>query len=270
MMRAAQQTTFVEVEPGVRLAVSAQGENGQPAVIFSHSIGAAMGMWDEVVARLDGRIRTIRYDATGHGRSSLLRQSLTIDRLGSHMLAILDSLGVDRAVVCGLSLGGITALSFAVHHPERVNGLVLANTAANFPPPEVWKERAAAVRGGGVAQLLDATLQRWFTPAFRARCPERVAEIAAAFVATPRDGYAGCCDVLAEADLAPRLAEIRCPTLVACGVEDPSTPPARGAELVAGIFGATVVTLKAAHISAIEAADDFAAALDAFLMQFRK
>jgi 3-oxoadipate enol-lactonase len=261
---------FVEVEPGVRLAVEAEAENGQPAVLFSHSIGAASGMWDEVVTLLKGRIRTIRYDARGHGRSPVSSQPLTIDRLGADMLGILDGLGIDRAVICGLSLGGITALAFAANHPGRLNGLVLADTAANFPPPAMWKERAATARSGGMEPLLEATLQRWFTPAFRARCPQRVAEIAAAFVATPRDGYAGCCDVLAEADLAPRLADIRCPALVVCGAHDRSTPPARGEELAAGIAGAAMVTLDAAHISAIDAADGFAAALDGFLLQFRQ
>jgi 3-oxoadipate enol-lactonase len=268
MSAAASQTTFVEVEPGTFLAVEAEEENGRPAVLFSHSIGAAAGMWDEVVTLLKGRIRAIRYDSRGHGRSSVSSQPLMIDRLGADMPAILDSLSIDRAVICGLSLGGITALAFAANHPRRLNGLVLANTAANFPPPAVWKDRAAAVRAGGMEPLLEATLHRWFTPAFRARCPERVAEIAATFVATPRNGYADCCAVLAEADLAPRLAEIRCPTLVVCGAHDPSTSPARGEELVAGIAGATMVTLDAAHISAVEAAAGFATALDAFLVRF--
>jgi 3-oxoadipate enol-lactonase len=266
----APQTAFVEVEPGVLLAVNAEEENGEPAVLFSHSIGAAAGMWDEVVTLLKGRIRAIRYDTRGHGRSSPPSRPLTIDRLGADMLRIIDSLGIDRAVVCGLSLGGLTALAFAINHADRLNGVVLADTAANFPPPAVWRERAAAVRAGGMEPLLEATLQRWFTPAFRARCPQRVAEVADTFVATPREGYAGCCEVLAEADLAPRLADIRCPALVVCGAHDPSTPPARGEELVAGIAGATMVTLDAAHISAIEAADGFAAALDGFLLRLRK
>jgi 3-oxoadipate enol-lactonase len=269
MMQPASRQAFVEVEPDVRLAIVADEENGQPAVIFSHSIGATAGMWDEVVARLSGRIRAIRYDARGHGGSSLSRHPLTVERLGSDIAAILHSLRVDRAAVCGLSLGGITALAFAAAHPGRVDGLVLANTAASFPPPSLWEERASTVRKAGMEPLREATLERWFTPAFRDRCPERVAEIAATFIATPREGYAGGCEALAVADLAPRLADIRCPTLVVCGAHDPSTPPARGAELVAGISGATMVTLNAAHISAIEAADDFAEALDAFLMRLR-
>lgn len=265
MVPATHQTLSVEVEPGIRLAVEAEAENGRPAVLFSHSIGASLAMWDEVVTRLDGRIRAIRYDTRGHGASSVSLGPLTIDRLGLDLVAILDELELERAVVCGLSLGGITGLWLAANRPDRVTGLVLANTAANFPPPSMWRERAAAVRAEGMAPLREATMQRWFSPAFQDQRPDRVAAIAEGFTSTPNEGFAACCDVLAAADLAPQLAAIRCPTLVICGSQDPSTPPARGRELVAGISGAGVMVVEAAHISAVEAAGDFAGAVDRFV-----
>jgi 3-oxoadipate enol-lactonase len=252
------QVQWIEVEPNIGLAVDAARPSDKPVVVLSNSIGASFEMWDEFAARAGRRLRLIRYDTRGHGRSSVPSGPYTIDRLGRDVIAILDALNVERAVVCGLSLGGLTGLWLGAACPERLNGLILANTAANFPPPGLWRERAAAVRADGTAPLVDATLDRWFTKTFQARQPERVAEIGRMIAATPPEGYAACCEVLAATDLRPHLAAIRCPVHVICGQQDPSTPPSRGEECVASITGATMVTLDAAHISAVEAADQFA------------
>lgn len=265
MATAASRIERIEVEPGVRLAVNVPASLSKPVIVLSSSIGASMGMWDEISDRLSDQTSIVRYDTRGHGQSDVPTGPYSIERLGLDVLAILDALKIQQAVFCGLSLGGLTGIWLGANRGERLTGLVLANTAANFPPASMWRDRAAAVRTSGMSSLVPATLERWFTTAFRERSPARIAQMAEMIGATPSEGYAGCCDVLAVADLRPRLSDISCPVQVICGAHDPSTPPARGEEIVAGINGAQMVTVDAAHISAVEAPDAFAHELVKFM-----
>lgn len=255
----------IEVEPGVHLAVNVPASLSKPVIVLSNSIGASMGMWDEISDRLSGQVSLVRYDTRGHGKSDVPTGPYSIERLGLDVLAILDALKIQQTFFCGTSLGGVTGMWLGANRGERLTGLGLANTAANFPPASMWRERAAAVRTNGMSSLVSATLDRWFTKAFRDRAPERIKQMAEMIGATPSEGYAGCCDVLAVADLRPRLSDISCPVQVICGAHDPSTPPARGEEIVAAIKGAQMVTLDAAHISAVEAPDAFARELTKFM-----
>ena len=260
----------IEVEPGVRLAVRVSGAADKPAVVFSNSLASDLGMYDEVAERLAADARLIRYDTRGHGQSDAPEKSYSIERLGADVIAILDALKIERAVVCGTSLGGLTAMWLGLHAAGRVSGLVPANTAANFPPETMWRERAATVRANGVASLVQGSLERWVTAGYRAKNPARVEQLAQMIKTTSATGYAGCCDVLAETNLLPDLSKIACPVRVIAGLHDPSTPPSRAEEIVSAIKGAEVVTLDAAHISAVEAPDAFAAALRGFLSLVEK
>lgn len=253
-----QSAQMIEIEPGIRLCVVAAAPSGKPALLLSNSLGASLEMWDELAVRVGERFRIIRYDTRGHGQSSVPSGPYTIDRLGRDVIGILDALSVERAIICGLSLGGLTGIWLGRAFPERVSGLILANTAASFPPPMLWRERAAAVRAEGMAPLVTATLDRWFTKTFQVGQPGRVAEIGRMIASTPPEGYAGCCEVLAATDLTADLSAITCKVQVICGAHDDSAPPSRGAELVAAIPGATMATLDSAHISAIESAEQFA------------
>jgi 3-oxoadipate enol-lactonase len=260
----------IEVEPGVRLAVRVSGAADKPAIVFSNSLAADMGMYDEVAERLAADARVIRYDTRGHGRSDAPESGYSIERLGRDVVAVLDALKVERAVVCGTSLGGLIAMWLGLHAADRVSGLIPANTAANFPPETLWRERAATVRASGVSSLVQGSLERGVTAGYRAQHPARVEDLAAMINSTAPAGYAGCCDVLAETDLLPDLSKIRCPVQVIAGRYDPSTPPSRGEEIVSAIKGASLVTLEAAHISAVEAPDAFAAAVRQFLSSIEK
>jgi 3-oxoadipate enol-lactonase len=250
----------VEVEPGVCLQVEAGPATALPVVIFSNSIGADYGMWDEVIAYMQGRARVVRYNTRGHGGSALGARALTIERLGLDVIAIMDVLEIRRAVFCGLSLGGLTGQWLGGAFPERFDGLILANTAPNFPPPDLWTQRARAVRERGMQQLVGATLERWLTKGFRDKHPERTADVARMVEATSAEGYARCSELLASTDLAAGLQNISVPVRVICGRYDPSTTPERGAEIVRAVRDADLLTLNAAHISAIEASEAFAAA----------
>lgn len=227
-----------------------------PVVVLSNSLGTTLDMWDPQLSPLAGRFRVIRYDHRGHGRSPVPAGAYAIEDLAADVLALLDRLGVDRAHVCGASMGGQVGMWLAAHAPQRVDRLVLCCTSPSFGPPEAWAERAKVVRTEGTGAVADTVVARWFTPAFASEHAEVVERFRAMIASTPPEGYAGCCDAVREADLAGDLAAIRAPTLVIAGAEDPAVPGERTKELREGIAGARLeVVDPGAHLSSVERAD---------------
>jgi 3-oxoadipate enol-lactonase len=235
------------------------GPEDAPVVLLSNSLGTALDMWDDHVPGLAARFRVLRYDLRGHGRSPVVEGSCTIDDLGRDVLALLDRLEIERASVGGVSLGGMTAMWLGIHAPERVDRLALCCISAHLPPPESWHERAAAVRAGGMEAVVDAVLERWFTPAARERGIDAVVRTRASLLATEPEGYAACCAAIADLDLRAELPGIAAPTLVVVAADDPSTPPAHGAAVAEAVPGARLVMLPdARHLVAVERPADVA------------
>ncbi len=256
---------FHETDDGCRLAYAVAGRRDAPAMVLSNSLGTSRTMWDWQMDRLADRFRVLRYDTRGHGESDAPDGAYTIDRLGRDALALMDAAGIARAHVCGVSLGGMTALWLGVHAPERVNQLVLANTGARIGSNGMWNERIHGVATQGLESLADSVMARWFTAGFRAAEPQTVERLRAALCRTPVAGYVGCCTALRDADLRDAAADVRAPCLVVTGSHDVATPPALGTWLVEHISGAAIVTLDAAHLSNIECAPQFNDAVTHFL-----
>jgi 3-oxoadipate enol-lactonase len=224
-------------------------------LVLSNSLGTSMAMWDPQVRSLAERFRLVRYDHRGHGRSPVPRGPYRIEDLGLDLVKLLDQLEVERANVCGLSLGGMTAMWVAANAPERVDRMVLCATSAKLGPPDYWAERAATVRDHGTAAVADAVVARWFTSAFAARNAELVAEMRSMFVATPAEGYAACCDAIERMDLTADLASVGAPTLVVVGAQDHATPPAHSRLIADSIpNGRLEVIEDAAHLMNVERA----------------
>lgn len=250
----------------VRLHYRSDGDPGRPCLVLSNSLGTDLAMWDAQAARLATDFFVLRYDARGHGQSSGGGGLLRIDRLGLDVLALLDHLGIEQAAFCGISMGGMTGQWLGVHAPRRIARLVLANTAARIGSAAGWAERAAQVRAAGMGAIADGAPARWFTPAFIEREPDTVARMVAALRAQDAAGYAACCDALAHADLRADVQRIGAPTLVVAGEVDPVTTVADAAWLRAHIPGARMAALPASHLSNVEAAAAFTAALREFLL----
>jgi 3-oxoadipate enol-lactonase len=248
---------------GARLAVEVAGPAARP-VMFLHSIGCDHRLWDAQAARLAGR-RVIRPDLRGHGGSAAPAGDYALDRLVGDALEVLEATCDGAAVVCGLSLGGLVAMGLALAAPDRVVGLVLANTAPRLGAPDAWRDRAAKVRAEGLASIGDLAMQRFFSEAFRATHPEAVAETRARLVGGSAEGYAGCCAVLRDADLTEEVGRIAAPCLVVAGRLDVSTPPAQMAALAGAIPGAAYAELDAAHLSNLEQPAAFGRCLADFL-----
>jgi 3-oxoadipate enol-lactonase/4-carboxymuconolactone decarboxylase len=220
-------------------------------------------MWTPCLAPLLEQFRVIRIDTRGHGRSPAAGDtatagctadaSCTIGELGRDALGVLDELGIRRAHVAGLSLGGMVAMWLASHHPDRVARLVLICTSAYLPPAAGWLDRATTVRAQGPGAITAPVVARWLTPELAARDPELVASLHSMIAGTDAQSYAQCCDAIAAMDLRPDLPRIAAPTLVLAGSRDPATPPEHAQAIALGIPGARVGVLDpAAHLATAE------------------
>jgi 3-oxoadipate enol-lactonase len=222
-------------------------------VVLSGSLGTDLSMWDPQVPVLSEHFRVLRYDLRGHGASPALPGPYEIADLGDDLLTLLDRLEIERASLCGVSIGGMTSLWTAAHAPERVERLVVCCTSAFLDPEGTYRERAAVVRESGLERIADAALERWFTPDFRSAHADVVQRMRRILVATPREGYAGCCEAIADMDLRDNLRAIETPTLVIAGREDPSTPPEHGRLIAERIRSARFeVVPHAAHLANVE------------------
>ena len=222
----------------MRLHHVLDGPADGPPLLLASSLGTTHAMWEPQVSALSKHFRLVRCDRRGHGHSPAAAGRQTLDDLGRDLVWL------------------------GVNAPGRVDRLVLCCTAPAFPPREGWIDRAAIVRAEGLGAIADAVLGRWFSAPFHDTHPGVVSGFREMLVSTPREGYAGCCEVLADADLTVRLGEIAAPTLVLTGSEDPTVPPATGDALAASILGAEHVVLEgAAHLANVERPEAFAAAL---------
>ena len=229
------------------------GPADAPVVVLSNSLGSTHRMWDAQIADLQRHFRVVRYDTRGHGDSPVPAGPYSIDDLADDLVALLDRLGVARASLVGLSLGGMTVMRVAARNPDRVARLVFLCTGAQLPPAEAWTERAAVVRAQGSKAVAPAVVERWFTPAYLTAHPDERRAYEQMIRSTPAEGYAGCCEAIAELDLREQLPAITAPTLVIAGEDDPATPPAKLEDIAARIPGARLLSVpRAAHLANAE------------------
>lgn len=241
------------------------GDDGAPVLLLSNSLGTNLSMWDPQIPEWSKHFRVVRYDSRGHGLSPAPDKPYSIAMLADDALAILDTLGIDKAHWCGLSKGGMVGQWLATHHGDRLGRVVLANTAARMGPPELWDGRIDTIRKHGMGVLVQPTLERWLTPEFRESAGETVAKVSEMLATTPPLGYANCCGAIRDMDQRETIRAVRNPVLVVIGARDPATPPATGYEIADAIPGAQRIELAAAHLSNLEQPEAFGRAVTDFL-----
>ena len=250
---------------GCRLSWTAQGPPDAPALLLLNALGTTVDLWRAHIDRLGAAFRVVRFDTRGHGASDAPAGPYALDRLARDALAVLDAAGTPRAHVCGVSLGGQTALWLAVRAPERVAGVVAANTGARIGTTALWNQRIRDAETLGMQALVQPAMARWFTSRFRRTHPETVDRFQQMLRACSPAGYAGCCAALRDADLRADLHRIEAPTLVIVGAEDSATPPAAGRAICEHVAGAELLALDAAHLANVERPDAFTSGVLAFL-----
>ena len=259
-MRTAHATARVEID-GLGIAYRVDGRESAEPLVLINSLGTDLRLWEPQMDELTRHFRVVRYDCRGHGESDVPREPATLDRLGADLVALLDHLNVERAHLCGLSLGGITALWAAVYHAERVGRAVFANASARFGTTHSWDERIAAVRAGGMPAISETVVGRFLGAPFRAAHPAETRRITDMVESTPADGYLAVCAALRDA-----VSRIRAPSLIVAGELDQSAPLRQSEELHATISGSEIIVLPgAAHLTNVEQAEKFTPIVSTFL-----
>lgn len=251
---------------GIRIRYELTGREDQPVVMLSNSLGTDLAMWDPQMPELAVPYRILRYDARGHGATEAPDGPYTIEQLADDAIGLLDALEIERAHFCGLSLGGMIGQVLGARHRERLQSLALCATACHLPPKELWDGRIRTVSRGGMKHIVDAVVERWFTEPFRAEPRDEVERVRRMILATPPEGYAGCCAAIRDMDLRELIGEIEVPTLVMVGDKDPATPVEAARTLEERVPNAELrVIPEAAHLVNIEQPIAFNQALTAFL-----
>ena len=217
-----------------------------------------------------GEYRVLRYDTRGHGGTDAPEGDYTLDQLADDLFALLDALDIDRVHFVGLSMGGMIGQAAALKDPSRFLSLSLCDTSSRVPGEgqALWSERMDIARSQGMVALVESTIDRWFSPTFRIEEPDRVERICEMVRTTPVAGYCGCCAAIRELDLTDRIAEIRLPTLLVVGEDDPGTPVAAHEVIRDRIEGSRLVVIQdALHFSNVEQTDLFNDSLAAFLAE---
>ncbi|WP_047488878.1 3-oxoadipate enol-lactonase [Terriglobus sp. TAA 43] len=241
------------------------GERDAPCIVLSTSLGARLQMWQPQMQALTQHFRVLRYDMRGHGASPSPAGPYPIAVLGNDVLQLLDRHNIRSAHFCGISLGGVIGQWLGIHAPNRVEKLILCNTAAKVGTEEGWQKRIAEVRANGMASIADTVISRWFTAPFATSHPEVIASIDEGMLACNPEGYIACCEALRTCDLRGEIANITAPSLIIAGEHDAVCTIADAQFLHSQIPNTQQQTLSAAHLSNVEAAEQFNQSLLSFL-----
>ncbi len=255
---------------GIHINYELSGKKGAQVVVLSHSLSCSLLMWNPQMDALNPYFQLLRYDSRGHGDSDAPSGPYTLELLARDVIGLLDALDMDRVHFVGLSLGGMIGQSLALNNPGRLKSLSLCDTAA-FVPAEaqpLWQERMDEACKRGMEALLEQTMERWFTPSFLKQDSKMVALIRAQLLATPVSGYIGCAEAIRKLNYRDRLSEVKMPTLIMVGAEDPGTPVSASEAMHKRISNSKLVILPSArHLSNVEQADAFNSALLKFLKE---
>lgn len=253
---------------GVVLHHAVEGPSDAPALVFANSLGTDFRIWDDVVAALAADARVVRYDKRGHGLSEAPPAPYGLADLVDDLAGLLDHLAVRDALVVGLSVGGMIAQGLAAARPDLVRALVLCDTAHRIGPPEMWDQRIAAIRAGGIEALAEPILERWFSADFRRSRPAELLGWRNMLTRTPVEGYLGTCAAIRDSDLTGAARAIAVPTLCVVGSEDGATPPELVRSLAALVPGAGFSIVEGAgHLPCVEAPETLAALINDFMRE---
>ena len=253
---------------GLFLNYELTGKPGAPVVMLSHSLGAALSMWEPQRTALEPWFQVLRYDMRGHGASDVSGEAYTLEQLAEDAIGLLNALNIQRVHFVGLSIGGMIGQALALNHADRFHSLTLCSTSAYLPPPArpIVQERIGLARSQGLGALVDSTLERWFTPLFAQEHPEKIDPVRRQFLATAVEGYIGCSEAISRLNFIEQLSRITLPTLILVGAEDPGTPVAASEAIHERISGSKLVIIpSASHLGNIEQAGLFNRHLMEFL-----
>jgi 3-oxoadipate enol-lactonase len=249
---------------GININYKLEGTEGSPILVFSNSLGTDFRMWDAIMPALLPHFQILRYDTRGHGGTTATTEPYSIELLGNDILALLNALNIEKCAFCGLSMGGLIGQWLGIYHAERLEKLIICNTAAKIGVVETWNERIESILKHGTTSIWEGTLSRWFTPSFHGETV-RISAVKSAFLDCPTEGYAAACAAVRDADYREKIEKIGVKTLIIAGKNDPVTTVENGEFMQSKIKNSTLKILDAAHLSVVEQPEKFAAAVLDFL-----
>lgn len=229
------------------------GPADKPVIVFANSLGTDFRIWRDVIVRLAGDFPIVTYDKRGHGLSDVGKAPYSMDDHVGDLEGLLDHLKVKRAIVCGLSVGGLIAQGLYAKRPDLVRALILCDTAHKIGTAESWNARIATVESDGIASIADGVLKLWFTPEFHEQRKADLTGYRNMLARQPVEGYAGTCAALRDADYTEAAKAIAVPTLCVVGDQDGSTPTALVRSMADLIPGSRFKIIDGAgHIPCVE------------------
>ncbi len=257
---------FEGFEGGSHVRIDGQG----PPVVLIHGVGLDLNMWQAQALALAERYRVIRYDMLGHGRTPRSKNDLVLADFADQLENLRQALGLDRFVLVGLSMGVLVSLKYAMEHADRIVALVLMNGVYDRTDEQLTgiRSRVAEAEANGSGVLIDAALDRWLSPEFRAAHPESVEAIRDRLNANNPDDFLTAYRIFAGADpeITGRIGAIECPTLVTTGELDRGSTPAMAQAMADALpRGECVILSGLRHLPTTEGADTVNAMLSDFL-----
>jgi 3-oxoadipate enol-lactonase len=253
---------------GILINYELSGKKGAPVVVLSHSLASSLVMWDPQMDALNPYFQVLRYDMRGHGKTEVLSGPYTLELLAEDVIRLLDALKIDRVHYVGLSIGGMIGQALALKYAYRLKSIALCDTAPIIPQEAqpIWQERIDKTLQKGMEAQVDETMERWFTPAFLKQGALMLDIIRKQILATSVQGYLGCAEAIRKLNYLNRLHEIKIPTLIMVGEDDPGTPVSASEAIHERISNSKLVILSSArHLSNIEQKEAFNTALLTFL-----
>lgn len=241
------------------------GPGNRPVIVFINSLGTDFRIWRDVIVRLASSYPLLTYDKRGHGLSDVGEAPYSIEDHVDDLIALLEHLKVNGAVICGLSVGGLIAQGLYARRPDLVKALILCDTAHKIGTADMWAARIAAIEESGLDGIVDGVMERWFTPAFRESDPS-FPGYRNMMLRQPVEGYTGTCAAIRDADYTAAAGDIAVPTLCVVGDQDGATPPELVLSLAKLIPRARYEVIKdAGHIPCVEQPEMLTTIIEAFL-----
>ena len=246
----------------LKISYNDEGESGAPVIIFIHGFPFNKSMWDGQLKALKTNYRVIAYDVRGHGNTEAGKGDFSIDLFANDLLSFMEALSIDKAMLCGLSMGGYIALNAVGKYPDRFDALILCDTTCIADTPEAKEKRLKtieSIKQEGVEKFADASLKNFFASESLTTKEALVATVREMILSTPNKTLLKTLRAFYERkETCSKLSDIIVPVLIMVGNEDKITPPEASQfmhEKIADSF--LYIVEHAGHLSNLENPTDF-------------
>lgn len=251
-----------------------EGPKGAPAIILIHGFPFNKSMWNEQMELLTENYRVIAYDVRGFGNSEAGTDDFSIELFVSDLLGLMDALKIEKAMLCGLSMGGYIALNAIENYPKRFNALILCDTNCVADTPEAVEKRMVTIEKidkFGVELYANESIKNLFAPISFVTNQEKIAVVKEMIMKTSVQSLSATLLALTRRkETCNKLADIKVPVLILVGEDDKITPPVVARQMHKNIKGSILNVIEnAGHLSNIENSYEFNICLEKFVSSVR-